>query len=78
MYSISYAGLSETEADVKALHDIKFWLGDQFDSMDKMLRDGVQTGEIDGIKTLRLCCSFVGIKGFLVETLARRYKLPVV
>ena len=72
-HTISYAGLNQHDADEKALEDVRFWLGDRFDHVDKTLRDGVEKGELININHLRFACSFVGIKGRPVETLARRY-----
>jgi hypothetical protein len=74
-HTISYKDLPQEQADTKAMEDVKFWLGDKFDFVDNTLREAVQKGEIKTLKHLCFYASFIGIQGYPVMMLARRYSI---
>jgi hypothetical protein len=76
-HTISYKDLSQEQADIKAIEDVKFWLGDRFEFVDNTLKNGVEKGELININHLRFACSFIGVQGYPVLMLARRYGVSI-
>jgi hypothetical protein len=60
-YTIDYKGLSEDEKKEKAMNDIKFYLGSQFDKSNETLK------QADSFDEFNFCCEMIGITGYPVE-----------
>lgn len=73
-YTISYKGLSKQEKELKALEDVKSWLGSKYPTMLKEFSIAMQEFKKEPLaekkktlKALRFYCSFIGISGYPIS-----------